>query len=69
MQTSNHENHDVCRQVSLYKVTQRRLFTRRATRSLTDRPNVQTEANLGMFRMFGRTGVPQKGAPQEDWQS
>jgi len=24
------------------------------------------EADLGMFSMFGRTGAPQKGVPQED---
>jgi len=31
-------------------------------------PSTKTrpEADLGMFSMFGRTGAPQKAAPQED---
>ena len=27
------------------------------------------ETDLGMFSMFGRTGAPQKGVPQEDRQN
>ena len=26
---------------------------------------VESEADLGMFSMFGRTGAPQKGSPQK----